>query len=136
MHHDDQPRPRPPHITVTDLTASRVFYHAVLSTIGVEELFDIPAAGNSPAMVGYGQDPKPFFWLIDGEVTDPNLHLAFAVDSRRAVDDFYTAAIAAGATPAMNQRSTRSITPTTTGHSSTTPTAPTSKPSATTNRET
>ncbi|WP_227997084.1 VOC family protein [Nocardia australiensis] len=85
-------------ITVTDLTVSRAFYDAVLPIIGVEKLLDFPASGDRPAMVGYGRHPKPFFWLVDGEIVDPNLHLAFTVDSREAVDAFYAAAIAAGAT--------------------------------------
>jgi catechol 2,3-dioxygenase-like lactoylglutathione lyase family enzyme len=85
-------------ITVTHLATSCAFYDAVLPVIGVEKLLDFPAAGDRPAMVGYGQHPKPFFWLVEGEVTDPNLHLAFTVDSREVVDAFYTAAIAAGAT--------------------------------------
>lgn len=86
-------------ITVTDLNVSRTFYDAVLPIVGVEKLLDIPADEDRPAMVGYGQHPKPYFWLVDGEVTDPNLHVAFTVDTRESVDVFYAAAITAGATP-------------------------------------
>lgn len=84
-------------ITVTDIGASQAFYDAVLSVIGVEQLLDFPTEGERPAMVGYGQHPKPFFWLVDGLTIDPNLHLAFTVESREAVDAFFAAAIAAGA---------------------------------------
>ncbi len=81
-------------ITATNLA----FYDAVLPVVGVQQLLDVPAAGDRPAMVGYGRDPKPFLWLVDGHTADPNLHLAFTVDSRADVDAFYTAALAAGAT--------------------------------------
>lgn len=84
-------------ITATDLSASRAFYDAVLPVVGVDKLLDVPAASDRPAMVGYGRDPKPFLWLVDGDTTDPNLHLAFTVDSRADVDAFYTAALAVGA---------------------------------------
>lgn len=85
-------------ITATDFNASRAFYDAVLPAVGVQKLLDFAQEGERPAMVGYGQHPKPFFWLVDGQATDPNLHLAFTVESRRAVDAFYAAALAAGAT--------------------------------------
>ncbi|MGO2862000.1 MAG: VOC family protein [Brevibacterium sp.] len=84
-------------ITATDIAASRAFYDAVLPVVGVEKLLDFPEAEDRPAMIGYGRDPKPFLWLVDGRTTDPNLHLAFTVDNRADVDAFYTAALAAGA---------------------------------------
>lgn len=85
-------------ITVTDMDASRAFYDAVLPAIGVEKLLDFPTEGDRPAMVGYGQFPKPFLWLVDGQIVDPNLHVAFTAESRERVDAFYAAAMAAGAT--------------------------------------
>lgn len=85
-------------IIATDLTTSRAFYDAVLPVIGIDKLLDIPAASDQPAMVGYGRDPKPFLWLVNGDTTDPNLHLAFTVDTRADVDAFYAAALPAGAT--------------------------------------
>lgn len=85
-------------ITVTDLARSRAFYDAILPVVGVEKLLDVPAETDRPAMIGYGRHPKPFLWLVAGETTDPNLHLAFTVETREAVDAFYTAALSAGAT--------------------------------------
>ncbi len=85
-------------ITVTDFAASCAFYDAVLPVVGVHKLLDFPAEGDRPAMVGYGRHPKPFLWLVDGDTTDPNLHLAFTVASRADVDAFHAAALAAGAT--------------------------------------
>lgn len=51
-------------------------------------------------MTGFGlADVKPYFWLIDQGAVGTNMHVAFTVDNREAVDTFYAAALAAGATP-------------------------------------
>lgn len=85
-------------ITVTDLDASRAFYDAVLSVIGIETLLQIPAGQDHPAMVGYGRHPKPFFWIADGDTTNtPELHVAFTVPSRELVHAFHAAALEHGA---------------------------------------
>ncbi|MTD16715.1 VOC family protein [Nakamurella sp. YIM 132087] len=85
-------------MSVTDVATSRDFYDAVLPTVGVSKLLDFPADGDRPWMVGYGIHPKPFLWLVDHGTTDPNLHLAFTVDTRAEVDAFHAAALAAGGT--------------------------------------
>lgn len=60
------------------------------------------------------------------------MHLAFTVDTRADVDTFYLAAFDAGPRHGNHPECIPSTTPTTTGRSSTTRTASTSKPSATT----
>ena len=56
-------------------------------------------ATDFPAMTGFGTaEVKPYFWLIDQGTVGTNMHLAFTVDTREAVDTFYAAALAAGAT--------------------------------------
>ena len=40
----------------------------------------------------------PFFWFGDNEKTGEGFHVAFAVESRKQVDAFYKAALAAGGT--------------------------------------
>lgn len=89
-------------LAVPDLEAAVDFYEPVLASIGITKMLEIPAipAQNFPAMTGFGlADVKPYFWLIDHGSVGTNMHLAFTVDSRDAVDTFYAAAIAAGATP-------------------------------------
>lgn len=89
-------------LAVPDLEAAVDFYEPVLASIGITKMLEIPAipAQNFPAMTGFGLvDVKPYFWLIDHGSVGTNMHLAFTVDSRDAVDTFYAAAIAAGATP-------------------------------------
>ena len=89
-------------IAVPDLAAAKAFYGSVLESIGIALMLDIPAdpGGDRPAMTGYGwPEVKPFFWLVDEGAVGSNMHVAFTVDTREQVHTFYTAALAAGATP-------------------------------------
>lgn len=87
-------------ITVTDIDASVAFYRRVMEAIGYVLLMDVPADPDEPRprMAGFGWSTKPWFWLVDGDVVDPNLHVAFSVPTRELVDAFYAEALAAGAT--------------------------------------
>lgn len=59
---------------------------------------DFPASLNDPTDVaGFGEPPKPDFWIVKGHPNNPPTHVAFAVPSRTLVDAFYHAALAAGA---------------------------------------
>lgn len=87
-------------MTVSDMASARPFYEKALGAAGIAKLLDFafdPETGR-PAMVGFGIHPKPFFWLVEGAAVDPQLHVAFTVRTRDAVDAFHEAALAAGAT--------------------------------------
>lgn len=87
-------------IAVPDLGHARAFYDPVLAGIDIHLVLDIPAHVTGSAMVGYGwPDRKPFFWLIDDGAVGTNMHLAFTVDTRRAVHAFYDVATGHGARP-------------------------------------
>jgi catechol 2,3-dioxygenase-like lactoylglutathione lyase family enzyme len=77
-------------LRVTDIEKSTAFYVAVLAPLGYAKLMEFPGAA------GFGVDGKPDFWL--GTSTDKiqPAHLAFRAPSREAVDQFHTAALAAG----------------------------------------
>ncbi len=88
-------------IAVPDLAVAVAFYDAVLGSIGITKMLEIPAdpGGARPAMTGYGwPDRKPYFWLVDEGTVGTNMHLAFTVDTREQVRVFHDAALAAGAT--------------------------------------
>jgi catechol 2,3-dioxygenase-like lactoylglutathione lyase family enzyme len=88
-------------IAVPDLEAAVAFYEPVLASIGITKMLQIPAIPEQdfPAMTGFGRaEVKPYFWLIDRGAVGTNMHLAFTVETRAAVDIFYAAALAAGAT--------------------------------------
>jgi catechol 2,3-dioxygenase-like lactoylglutathione lyase family enzyme len=84
-------------VIVSDFARSKVFYSKALSAIGYELLMEFPASVTGHADVaGYGEPPKPDFWISNGTPNDPPVHVAFAVARRALVDAFYNAAIAAG----------------------------------------
>ena len=90
-------------LAVPDLQAAVAFYEPVLASIGITKMLEIPAIPeqNFPAMTGFGlADVKPYFWLIDQGTVGTNMHVAFTVDTRAAVDTFFAAALDAGATSA------------------------------------
>ena len=88
-------------IIVADFNRSRTFYENALAPIGYTLLANFPAAVTGSADVaGFGEAPKPDFWIAAANaqrpVNHPPLHVAFRVASRAMVDAFYRAALAAG----------------------------------------
>lgn len=85
-------------IAVPDLNAAVAFYEPVLASIGITKMLEIPAVPSheQPAMTGFGRaDVKPYFWLIDDGTVGTNMHVAFTVDTRDEVANFYQAALEA-----------------------------------------
>lgn len=80
----------------SDLAKSRAFYDAALTPLGCRRVYEMDQAS------GYGaSEDKPFFWIGSGHSgqkvpPSPGTHVAFAADSRAAVDAFYQAALGAG----------------------------------------
>jgi len=79
-------------VAVSDLQKSRAFYEAALAPLGYEFLMEVPGGIG----VGFGEPPKPDFWLMHGTPNEPRVHVAFRAKDRATVDAFYRAAIAAG----------------------------------------
>jgi catechol 2,3-dioxygenase-like lactoylglutathione lyase family enzyme len=75
---------------VRNLQESKAFYLSALSPLGATVVME------GPYGIGIGQNNKPSLWLFETRETPAHLHIAFASDSRRKVDAFYAAAIAAG----------------------------------------
>jgi catechol 2,3-dioxygenase-like lactoylglutathione lyase family enzyme len=84
-------------VGVTDFQKSKEFYRKALAAIGYELIAEFPAAvTGSTAVAGYGEPPKPDFWINEGVPNKPAVHVAFRVATRNLVDQFYAAALAAG----------------------------------------
>jgi catechol 2,3-dioxygenase-like lactoylglutathione lyase family enzyme len=79
-------------LTVNDLQKSRKFYEAALAPLGYACLAEVPGGIG----VGFGEPPKPDFWLMRGTPNEPRIHVAFRAKDRATVDAFYRAALAAG----------------------------------------
>jgi catechol 2,3-dioxygenase-like lactoylglutathione lyase family enzyme len=78
-------------IGVTNLDESKGFFLKALAPLNVSIVMDVGEA------VGLGREGKPSFWLGATEDKPAPLHIAFTAASRKQVDAFYRAAIAAGA---------------------------------------
>jgi catechol 2,3-dioxygenase-like lactoylglutathione lyase family enzyme len=84
-------------LLVSDFTKSKAFYLRALAPLGYALLAEFPAAvTGSTDVAGFGEPPKPDFWVAGGKPNDPPIHIAFRVANRAAVDAFHKAAIAAG----------------------------------------
>ena len=73
------------HLIVSDMNASKRFYRAILDVIGIP----------------VGDEGERFLWadefiISQGDVPTTHLHLAFQVDSRETVHQFYDVALAVG----------------------------------------
>lgn len=84
-------------ISVSNFAASKAFYIQALQPIGYSLLMELPAAvTGSCDVAGFGEAPKPDFWISSGTPNVPPIHIAFRVTSRAMVDAFYHAALTAG----------------------------------------
>ncbi len=84
------------HITISakDYEVSRAFYTSTLMALRIKPLFNI-----ENEVTGFGLD-RPRFWVGASDETHPAsaaVHIAFACETRELVDEFYKAAMAAGA---------------------------------------
>lgn len=86
-------------VAVSNFGQSKAFYEKALAPIGYVLIMELPASVTGSADVaGFGEPPKPDFWIASGSPNKPPVHIAFRVPSRAKVDAFYKAAIAAGGT--------------------------------------
>jgi catechol 2,3-dioxygenase-like lactoylglutathione lyase family enzyme len=83
------------HISIqcADTAASAAFYDSVLAALGGGRVMDF---GD---VVGFGVPPMPEFWIGPRSTGDGfrESHIGFTAVSRAAVDQFFAAAVAAGA---------------------------------------
>ena len=86
---------------VTDLAKAQRFYAAIARPLGLA----IKELGKEAFLLGRPGQPLPYLWIgtlrpsywAPGSKPGINqMHLAFAANHRHAVDEFYTAGIAAG----------------------------------------
>lgn len=82
---------------VSNLKVSRVFYEKALKPLGIRVVMEVTPemTGTEDSHNGMGVD-RPFFWFGTGENRVTGVHVAFAAESRKIVDEFHAAGIAAG----------------------------------------
>ena len=78
-------------IAVADLDKAIEFYKAALAPLGYELIKHYPGMA-----AGFGISGKPDFWISPRGTGGPGVHVCFRAATRKLVDAFYAAAIAAG----------------------------------------
>lgn len=80
------------HVTlnVKDVGASSRFYEVALAPLQYSVIVRFPEG------VGFGQAGKPDFWIASRPPSHTQVHIAFRCQDRKAVDEFYRAALKAG----------------------------------------
>jgi catechol 2,3-dioxygenase-like lactoylglutathione lyase family enzyme len=82
---------------VSNYARSKDFYTRALAPLGYVLMIEFPASkSGEPDVAGFGEPPKPDFWIVSGKPNDPTIHVAFRARSRAVVDAFHAAALAAG----------------------------------------
>ncbi|MGE0240098.1 MAG: VOC family protein [Parvibaculaceae bacterium] len=82
---------------VADYEKAKAFYEKALKPLGISVVMEVtPEQTGNVAAAGFGDAQKPYFWIGTGDKPKGGQHVAFAAQSRKAVDAFYAAAIAAG----------------------------------------
>lgn len=83
--------------SVSNMKVSRVFYEKALKPLGIAPVMEVKPemTGTSDSHVGFGTG-RPFFWIGTGGKVSVGTHVAFAAQSRKTVDEFHAAALAAG----------------------------------------
>ncbi len=83
-------------VKMSNPAQSRRFYEQALAPLGYAVLMELPKEHTGGIVVlGLGVAPKADFWLQEAQPKERS-HIAFAASSRKQVDEFYKAALAAG----------------------------------------
>lgn len=85
-------------ISVRDHAKSKDFYTQAVAPLNIGIVMEVAQAESGAAsdFTGFGNNPKPFFWIGEGQVAG-GMHLCFTADTRAQVDAFSAAALEAGA---------------------------------------
>jgi catechol 2,3-dioxygenase-like lactoylglutathione lyase family enzyme len=78
-------------VNVSNFEKSKAFYVHALAPLGYELLREFDGS-----VAGFGIDGKPDFWIGQGEVNTPRIHIAFRAESREIVQTFYNVALEKG----------------------------------------
>jgi len=117
--------------SVSNVDASRAFYEQALKPLGIKVVMEVTPemTGAEDSHFGFGTD-RPFFWIGSYKKPSPGVHVAFTAQSRKIVDEFYAAVMAAGVRTMAHRACGRTIMKIITGLLCLIPMATISRPSA------
>jgi catechol 2,3-dioxygenase-like lactoylglutathione lyase family enzyme len=86
---------------VSDYERSKAFYTQAFAPLGYSLLMEVTGGegGRTSPAAGFGKNGKPDFWIRDEGGIAGVVHVALIADTRKLVEEFYNAALAAGAKP-------------------------------------
>ena len=91
-------------LTVSNVERSLAFYEGALAPLNIKFFMPYKGKNGHPDLWGFGDGKRAFFWRKHGAHDPQNIHWGCKADNDTAVDDFYKAAIAAGATDNISPR--------------------------------
>jgi catechol 2,3-dioxygenase-like lactoylglutathione lyase family enzyme len=91
-------------LSVSDVERSLKFYEAALKPLKITMFMPFKGAEGHPDLWGFGDGEKAFFWLKQGKPNPAAIHWGFVAESKKMVDAFYKAAMAAGAKDRISPR--------------------------------
>jgi len=84
-------------LTVSNVQHSLAFYEAALAPLDIKFFMPYKGENGHPDLWGFGDGKRAFFWLKQGKPDPGAIHWGFMAQNNAQVDEFYQAAIAAGA---------------------------------------
>ena len=84
-------------LTVSNVERSLAFYEAALKPLNIKFFLPYKGEGDHPDLWGFGDGKRAFFWIKQGKPDPASIHWGFMAENNGKVDEFYRAAISAGA---------------------------------------
>jgi catechol 2,3-dioxygenase-like lactoylglutathione lyase family enzyme len=91
-------------LTVSDIERSLAFYDAALKPLNIKFFMPYKGEDGHPDLWGFGDGKRAFFWIKQGKPDPAAIHWGFVADNEKKVDEFYEAAISAGARDNISPR--------------------------------
>src|SRR5579871_3663221 len=91
-------------LTVSDIERSLAFYEASLKPLNIKFFMPYKGKDGHPDLWGFGDGKKAFFWIRQGKPDPTAIHWGFVAENKNKVDEFYQAAMSAGARDNISSR--------------------------------
>ena len=91
-------------LTVSNVERSMAFYEAALKPLNIKFFLPYKGEGDHPDLWGFGDGKRAFFWIKQGKPDPMSIHWGFMAENNGKVDEFYRAAMSAGARDNISPR--------------------------------
>jgi catechol 2,3-dioxygenase-like lactoylglutathione lyase family enzyme len=89
---------------VGDVDRPLAFYKVALKPLHIKFFMPYKGEHGHPDLWGFGDGKKAFFWIKQGTPDPAAIHWGFVAESEKKVDEFYKAAMSAGARDNISPR--------------------------------